>query len=101
MWSVSAAEVLSIPQDIITRVERDYPNDSGLVLHRLAALRREDSGLFSDRILRCIVQAAEGSISRMEPLVELARQDCRDLIVAAEYDAEWKQLRDLSEPFPA
>ena len=90
---------MKIPQDIIVRVEREFPHESGGVLQRLVTLRREDARLFSDRILRCIVQAAGGSASRVEPLIQLARTDYRDLIVAAQYDAQWNPLRDLSQPF--
>jgi hypothetical protein len=102
MWSALIARTpMSIPEDIVTRVERDFPHDSGTVLQRFVMLHREDAALFSYRILRCVVQAAGGSVSRLEPLIELARKDYRDLIVAAEYDADWKRLRDLSEPFQA
>ena len=92
---------MSIPQDIIARVEQDFSHHSGGVLQRLVTLHREDTRLFSERVLRCIVQAAGGDIARVDPAIELARHDPRDLVAAAEYDAEWKQVRDLSQPFQA
>ena len=90
---------MSIPQDIIARVEQDFPHDSGSVLQRLVALHRDDARVFSERILRCVVHAASGEICRVDSAIELARHDPRDLVVAAEYDAQWKQVRDLSQPF--
>ena len=81
------------------RVERDFPATSGTVLKRLLSLRREDSGLFSDRVLRCMIFAAHGDPDRLDALVELARKDPRDVIVAAEYDADSNKLRNFDEPF--
>lgn len=81
------------------KVERDFAATSGTVLKRLLNLRREDSGLFSDRVLRCMIFAAQCDPDRLDALVELARNDPRDVIVAAEYDADWNKLRSFDEPF--
>jgi len=90
---------MSLPQDITRRVERDFPQESGAVLSRLLQLRRDSETYFSDRLLRCLVYAAHGDTSRIEPLIELGHQDYRDLIVAAECNKEWEHIRDMNQPF--
>ncbi|MCX5688667.1 MAG: hypothetical protein NTV94_02550 [Planctomycetota bacterium] len=55
-------------------------------------------GRWSDRVLRCIVVAADGNERRLHELVELADDDDRDVLVAGEY-LEGRRFRDLSESF--
>lgn len=53
-----------------------------------------------DRLLRCIVFGAQGNESRLRQLMELVRQDFRDVIMAAEYDElGLRRLRDFNQPF--
>ena len=92
---------MSIPQDIISRVRQDFPQDSGTILSRLLALQREGGDFASERLLRCLIYAARCDVSRIEPLIELGRQDYRDLIVAAECNEQWEHVRDMNQPFPA
>ena len=91
---------MNIPPDIVNRVQRDFPHDSGTVLARLLELRREVGDFASDRLIRCLVFAARGDTSRIEPLIECARNDPRDLIVSGECE-DWKTVRDLTQPFLA
>ncbi len=90
---------MNLPQDIIARVERDFPQESGVVLARLLKLRRESDTFSSDRLLRCVVYSSHGDIARIEPLIELGHQDYRDLIVSAECNKEWEHIRDMNQPF--
>ena len=65
----------------------------------LADFLVQNQELSSDRILRCIVFVANGDLNRLEKAIDLAKIDCRDLIVLAEYDEKNERVRDLSNPF--
>ena len=90
---------MDIPQDIINKVRRDFPQESASVLVRLLKLRRESNTFASDRLLRCLVYSSHGDASRIQPLIEVGRHDYRDLIVSAECDEQWEHIRDMNQPF--
>ncbi len=90
---------MPLPEDIITKVRRDFSEDDSLhVLQLLAGLQQEDSDLFSDRILRCIVVTGRGVVENIIYAVKLARVDWRDLIMYTEYE-RGNCVRLLSLPF--
>lgn len=81
------------PQDIVDRVVKVFPADSlGQVHLCLEKLR-------SDRLSRCAVYLAQGSVTKLQEAVSLGKEDYRDLIMAAEYDSFHIQLRDFNRPF--
>jgi hypothetical protein len=89
-----------ITEDIAAQVRRDFPEaDVVPVTEILVGLQREDAQLFCDRILRCLVFVSRGSFDALAQAVKLARTDFRDLIVSAEYDRNWQQVRDFNQPF--
>lgn len=91
---------MALTQDIEARVRHDFPaNEVGVVTQMLAELQREDAQLCCDRILRCLVFVASGRFAAFVDAVALARTDYRDLIVSAEYDNDWRQIRDFNQPF--
>jgi hypothetical protein len=91
---------MQIPEDISAKIRQDFTAaDAGVVEQRLSALWRDEPGLFGERILRCIVWASQGRLSGLEHYITMARTDYRDLIVTAEYDRDWEQIRDLNRPF--
>ena len=90
---------MTIPKDIVNRVQRDFPHESGGVLARLLQLRGESDTFSSDRLLRCVVYSAHGDASRIEALIDLGHQDYRDLIVSAECNGDWEHIRDMNQPF--
>ncbi len=94
---------MALTDDILAKIRRDFSGGETLpVIDRLESLQREDSQLFCDRILRCIVFVAAGRLAVVEQAIEQARTDYRDLIVWAEYDGHFEaQHRDLSLPFAA
>ena len=94
---------MALTDDILAKIRRDFSGGEMLrAIDRLESLQREDSQLFCDRILRCIVFVAAGRLPVAEQAVEQARTDSRDLIVWAEYDGRFgEQHRDLSLPFAA
>ena len=87
---------MALPEDIIKKVRQDFSvDDSLLVLQRLKELSDKSPERFDERILRCLVFAANGKAGEIE---RWARDDPRDLIVAAEY--EWgDRARHLQFPF--
>ena len=82
------------PRDIVDRVVEEYPADAIGQVH----LWLEDLG--SDRLSRCVLFLAQGSLQKLEEAVSLGRKDYRDLIFSAEYDCGDQQLRDFNLPFP-
>lgn len=81
------------PPDIVDRVVRVFPADSlGQVHLSLEELR-------SDRLSRCAVFLAQGSVAKLQEAVMLGKKDYRDLIMAAEYDSFHIRLRDFNRPF--
>ena len=81
------------PRDIVDRVLEEFAADSIGQVH----LHLED--LWSDRLKRCALFVARGSIGQLKEAVLLAQTDERDLIVAAEYDRFMIRLRDFTHPF--
>jgi hypothetical protein len=68
---------------------------SQAILDLLLACRCIGNGL-----VRCIIFAAGGDESRIRQLIDLERQDFRDVIVATEYDAvRLQRLRDFNRSF--
>ena len=81
------------PPDIVQRVIRDFEADAIGQVH----LWLED--LCSDRLARCALFLARGSVEGLKSAVELGRTDYRDLIKAAEYSRNDSHLRDFNRPF--
>lgn len=92
---------MSLTDDILRKVRNDFTeNDAPSIVEMLISLQRENSGLFCDRILRCILFVARGRVASVSHAVALARLDPRDLIVWAEYDNRFEtQLRYFALPF--
>ncbi len=91
---------MSLPTDIIARIERDFPRseDEKLVSGILSSLQTNER----DRVIRCILFAAAGDVKKIGELESLAKIDYRDVIMAGEYEyPSHKRLRDLSEQFDA
>jgi hypothetical protein len=80
------------PRDIVDRVVDEYPADAIGQVH----LWLEDLG--SDRLSRCALFLARGSIEKLKQEVAVGRTDYRDLIVAAEYDGD-RHVRNFNLPF--
>lgn len=94
---------MALPDDILAKIRQDFSGGEMLpVIEILIDLQKEDAGLFTDRVLRCILFVAQGRFDRLADAVALARRDPRDLIVDAEFDGHFgAQHRDLSLPFAA
>jgi hypothetical protein len=89
---------VELPPDILARIAADYPPEDrpGIIeaLLVLTEVTREP-----ERVARCVLFVADGDLEEFERMIELARTDYRDTVVAAEYDHADRRLRDLSKPF--
>ena len=90
--------VMCLPNDIYEKIESDYPIESERqLIHSLFDNLQVNE---KNRVIRCILFAANKDIDRIGKLEELARSDYRDVIVVGEYDYKsGERLRDLSNPF--
>ena len=89
-----------LPLDLVSRVLRDFGERAEKVLDILRVCRTGGPEHLCDRLARCVVFAASGDETRLMELLELWRQDFRDVIMAAEYDGLGVlRLRDLNNPF--
>ena len=87
-----------LPADVIDRLRSDFPDgdECDLAISVLSDLAEE----FDPRIVRCVTHLAGGDLDRLGDADKLARLDCRDVMVSAEYDGmEGERLRDFSKPF--
>jgi len=91
---------MSLPSDIIAKIERDFPKDEvAPVVKLVGELSAHNNGPFEDRILRCVVYLSRGTYSGLARAVATAHEDWRDVILFAEYDSNDQHVRDLSQPF--
>jgi len=89
-----------LPEDVVTRVQQEYGERADEVLSLLHQRRRRGDGdFFGDRLIRCVVFAAQGDISRLTPLIKLGIEDDRNLIIAGEYGGNRDRRRDLTTSF--
>ena len=86
-----------VPEDINLRINLDFPDPEERAL--VASIISDLTTDFPPRILRCVLYVARGDLDRLGEAEKLARIDYRDLIVAAEYDDSYKQVRDFNHPF--
>ncbi len=88
----------SLLPDILARIAADYPADrrdaTTEALLALSEVTREPA-----RVARCVLLVANGDPGKFKQMINLARTDYRDAIMAAEYDHTNRRLRDLSGPF--
>lgn len=88
------------PPDIVSRLHRDFGERAETILNVLRACRSGNEDYLNDRLARCVIFAASGDETRLAKLLDLWRQDFRDVIVAAEYDQLGvMRLRDFNRPF--
>jgi|GEM_PF-874121 len=95
----SIEEGITIPADVVARVQKDFGGGSDAAFKLLRGDFPE-----VDRVLRCIVYLAKGDITALPELIAAAATDYRDVIFWAEYtDHEARRphkVRDLNKPFP-
>ena len=93
---------MSLLPDILRFIERTFPPERRAhVVALLEAATLHDGTPASPRCQRAALIGSRGSIERLEELVALLKIDCRDVIVAGEYevhDKSLRQVRDLNAP---
>lgn len=92
--------IMDVPPDIIAKIQHDFSKaDVASAIDLVSDLSAEDSGTFTDQVLRCAIFLSGGSLSDLTRVLACARTDWRDVIYWAEYDAEDLHVRDHSVPF--
>jgi hypothetical protein len=94
--------VRELPRDIHRHLERCFTSeDQDLALLLIREAKLHDGTVPEDRLVRCALVAANGSLVHLRSLIELLTIDYRDVIVAGEYamkDGDLVQVRDLQKP---
>ena len=93
---------MGLPADIEVRIEEDFGEQSEQVRELLLSyLKTVDKE--ADRVLRCIVFLANGSLDTLKEMIAAAQVDYRDVIFWAEYEDHSSkkpaQVRDFNKPF--
>jgi hypothetical protein len=87
-----------LPTDVIDRLRSDFPSgdEYDLATYVLTDLAEK----FDPRIVRCVLHLADGDLDRLGDADNLARLDCKALVVSAEYDSnKGERIHDFSKPF--
>lgn len=88
-----------LPPDVLERLSLDFGERLEAVVALLASHRALNADYVCDRLIRCIVHATDGIEQRISQLLDMQREDLRDVIMAAEYDEANRQVRDLRVSF--
>jgi hypothetical protein len=109
---VATVSVPPISPRLLQRIQAEFPHDAARVLDRLSSLDpilREEAtppwsvpqwsveaiGLFAERIRVAAIRLAQGRLGRLDAAIDLARQDWRDLLVAAGLaHCDWAEVMD-------
>jgi hypothetical protein len=93
---------MALPADISEYISARFAAEQRAVADSLLARAVIEDGTAPEpRLMRCALFAAAGSLERLKHFVQLLRIDCRDVIVAGEYEqrgSELVRVRDLNEP---
>ncbi len=90
------SERIWLPADVVTKLEADFPNGDLATIQGLLDDYKDNERL---RVIRCIVQLAEGKIDRLRHFIGAAKSDYRDVIYWAEYDRNGQRIHDFNLPF--
>lgn len=85
--------------DIYQKIEQDFEQELMIGIGEILALDAEAKGWISDWIIRSLIYLSHGDLARLNQLIELAKSDWRDLLVAAEYDSNYVRVRDFEKTF--
>lgn len=91
-------------EDILNRIKKDFGQNSNEAIRILQKQLNKYEYLNQDRIIRCIVYLAKGSIPGLNHTINQAMQDPRDVILWAEYEGltgkeELVWVRDFTKTF--
>ena len=84
---------MSLPEDVVVWVNAHFNDDDkarALAVLRTAAIHTGEPAV--PRLLRCAVVSSQGVFRRLEDCVQQLRVDWRDVIMAAEYRLNGRNL---------
>ena len=95
---------MTFKEDIVKRIKADFGDESDKALKALDDAVEKTDYLETDRVIRCIVFLANGTIEDLNKYIDSARIDARDVMLWAEYeylgsDSNYKRLRDFNKTF--
>jgi hypothetical protein len=90
-----------LPADLLRHIQRNFAKGDRAGAITLLLSARSNEGVAGPYLQRCALAASNGSLERLMHYVRMLEMDCRDVIVAAEYDAanngELVRVRDLTK----
>lgn len=95
---------MTFKEDITIRIKQDFGNNSNKALTLLKDAIKQADYLKTDRVIRCIIFLAKGSIAELNKNIQMAILDTRDVMLWAEYEKpdgelDYKRIRDFNKPF--
>lgn len=90
------SEKIWLPADVAAKLEADFPNED---LVTIQGLLDDYTGKERLRVIRCVVQLAEGNPDRLLHFIRAAKTDYRDVIYWAEYNRNDQRIHDFNQPF--
>lgn len=86
--------------DIYQKLESDFGEKSSLAIEALDQLDAETKGFVGPRLVRAMLYLAKGDIGALRRVIDLARQDWRDVLLQAEYSyPDNTRVRDFEKTF--
>ncbi len=87
-------------KDIIEYIKKEFnEEDFEIIVSRLKDLDLSAWKQDINRIYRCILYLSKGNLDKIDIYIKKAQKDFRDIIVEAEYDSHYNQLRNFNNPF--
>jgi len=95
---------LQLKEDIERKIETDFGKNSVQAINIIINAIDKTDYIKTDRVLRCIIYLAKGSIDELHKYIEVATFDTRDVMLWAEYeklneDFNYKRVRDFNKTF--
>ena len=95
---------MTFKDDIIARINADFENGANEAFTILNNAIDKTDYLKTDRVIRCIIFLAKGSLIDLNKYIETATFDTRDVMLWAEYeklngDINFKRKRDFNRTF--
>ena len=93
-----------LKEDILRKIHSDFGENANNAINVLNKAVEEITYHETDRVLRCIIFLAKGSIDELHKHIEVAELDARDVMFQAEYEkifgeSDFKRLRDFNKTF--
>lgn len=95
---------MNLKTDIISRIKSDFGKDTNKAFEILQNRLKQIEYLNNDRIIRCIIYLSKGSIDELNRIIEIGKQDPRDVMSLAEYKEgstfdNYTRIRDFNKTF--